>query len=68
MSQPQVDLDNDRLMTTEEVAKFFNVKPLTIRDWITNGKLKATKLNGYWRVWQSDVIKLAQERYGAYGS
>lgn len=53
-------------MTTEQVAEFFNVKPLTIRDWITTGKLKATKINGYWRVWYSDVMTLAQEKYGAH--
>lgn len=58
--------DADRLMTTEQVAEFFNVKPLTIRDWITTGKLKATKINGYWRVWYSDVMTLAQEKYGAH--
>jgi excisionase family DNA binding protein len=58
--------DQERLMKVSDVAQLFDVKPATIREWITEGKLKGTKIGKghYWRVYASSVIALAQERHG----
>ncbi len=55
------------LMRTTEVAKFFGVTVPTIRKWIEDGEIKATRVAGFHRIWRSDVIKLAQEKYGYEG-
>jgi putative resolvase len=39
-----------RFYTTDEVAEMFSVTNYTVRDWIREGKLKAVKINGYWRI------------------
>lgn len=56
--------DDDPLMTVNEVAKFFSLKPSTIRRWIRDEKLKAVKINNYYRVRRSVVHAMAQEMYG----
>lgn len=64
MTTPILDPDNDRMMTVEEVATFFSVTKHTVRaEWIKNGQLKATKLNGQWRILKSEVIRFAKELY-----
>jgi excisionase family DNA binding protein len=64
MSLPQVDPDNDRLMTVDEVAKFFSVTKYTVRMWIKDGELPARKLNNKWRILKSEVVKFAQKNWG----
>ena len=34
----------------EEVSEQFNVKQATVRKWLREGKLKALKLGGLWRI------------------
>jgi len=34
----------------EEVGRQYNVKPVTVRKWIREGKLKALRLGGLWRI------------------
>ncbi len=34
----------------EEVSEQINVKQATVRKWIREGKLKALKLGGLWRI------------------
>ena len=36
----------ENLLTCEQAAEQFNVKAITVRDWIKVGKLRAAKLNG----------------------
>jgi len=34
----------------EEIGRQYNVKPVTVRKWIREGKLKALRLGGLWRI------------------
>lgn len=45
--------------TVNEVAELFKLKPVTIRSWITRGKLKKTQLNKWTvRIHKDEVIRL----------
>jgi excisionase family DNA binding protein len=49
-----------------DVAKMFNVKPATVRIWLSNGTLSGIKIGSghYWRIPEDSVTKLAERRYG----
>jgi excisionase family DNA binding protein len=64
MTEPVIDPDTDRFMAVKEVAAFFDVRMFTIREWITDGKIKAVKVNGRWKILKSEVIRYANELYG----
>lgn len=53
-----------RWMTVKEAAAFFEVQPLTIREWCRTGRLKATRPGRAWRIRPQDVYDLAQIKYG----
>lgn len=58
-------LQEDPIMTINEVAEMFAVKPLTVRAWIKAGKLKAVKFNNHsWKVRESEVKRYAQLTLG----
>lgn len=59
-----VDPDTDRYMTVKEIATFFAVKEITVREWLRDGKLTGKKNNDRWRVLKSEVVRYAQELYG----
>ena len=45
--------------TVNEVAELFNLKPVTIRSWITRGKLKKVQLNKWTvRIHKDEVVRL----------
>jgi len=46
------------MKTVNEVAKIFNVKPLTIRRWIESGRLKAVKIVGSVRISEEEIERL----------
>lgn len=51
-----------RLMTPEEVAKYFVVHPRTIRRWYKDGKLKGMKLSpGTTRIFERSVQELIKK-------
>ena len=53
------------LMTVAEVAEFFGVQPLTIREWCRNGRFPgAFKLGRSWKIKRESVYALAQLKYG----
>lgn len=55
-------------MTVEQIARFFQVAPYTVRAWLKgdNPKISGTKLAGSrWRVRRSEVLRFANEQYGA---
>jgi len=39
-----------RYFSTDEIAEMYNLKPVTIRNWINSGKLRAVKLGHLWRI------------------
>lgn len=63
--QPDVGTP-DSLMKVSDVAKLFDVKPATVRDWLKDGSLEGMKIGQghYWRVYASSVRELAQRKYG----
>lgn len=44
--------------TVKETAAIFGVKPLTIRRWITDGKLRAVKIVGSVRITDEEIERL----------
>jgi excisionase family DNA binding protein len=54
----------DPLYPTTRVAETLGVTAETVRDWIAQGKIEGVKINGYWRVRRSEVIRLANAQHG----
>lgn len=54
--------------TTQEAASILKIAPRTIREWITNGYIKAFKLNpktkSVLRIPMSEVDRVLRERNG----
>jgi excisionase family DNA binding protein len=59
------DDDLEKLMPTDQVADLFSVTPETVRNWITRGLIKGVKVNGYWRIPRSEVVRFAKSKYGS---
>ena len=57
--------EDDPFLSPGKVAKIFDVKDYTVREWIDQGKLKAIKIAGRWRIQQSEITRFANEKYGA---
>ena len=53
-------VNNDKLMTVQDVADFLQVQPLQVRTYINMGKLKAYKMGdskkSEWRIWYTDLL------------
>jgi predicted site-specific integrase-resolvase len=47
------------------VAEIFDVKPRTIHSWIKQGKMIGEKINGRWRVAESEIRRQGNMRHGA---
>jgi excisionase family DNA binding protein len=54
----------DPLYTTESTAKIFAVTVQTIQDWIHAEKIGAMKVNGYWRIPRSEILRVSNDRHG----
>jgi excisionase family DNA binding protein len=53
----------DELMTTEEIAQELKYHIETVRKWIREGKLKATRINRKeYRVRRSELEKFLEEK------
>lgn len=60
------DILSDRMLKTSEVARIFDVKVYTVRQWIRDGRMSAVETaTGRYRVKESEVKRFANERYGA---
>jgi excisionase family DNA binding protein len=57
--------EEDPLLTLKQIAKIFSVHPTTVHTWIKAGKLKAIKPGGELRIQQSEMVRFANEKYGA---
>lgn len=51
--------------TVREVAEALNVLPDTIRKWINDGKLQATKFNRSFIISKEEAERVIKERKGA---
>ncbi len=54
---------NNKLLTTEEVAEILRVKPITVRTYISRGELAAVELGGSYRIYQKDLDEFIRQRY-----
>lgn len=63
---PEKGVVFEKLYKSSEVAELFGVTIETVRTWLKDGSLKGIKIgNGYnWRISESEVIKLANGKYG----
>lgn len=55
---------DDPLLSPSTVAKLFDVKSYTVRKWIEEGKLDATKIGNRWRIRHSEMVRFANTQYG----
>lgn len=53
-----------KLYTVSEAAALFSINDASMRKWISEGKIRAGKVNGQWRIKHSDVVKLINESFG----
>lgn len=50
---------------TPKVASILGLSVETVGDWIKAGKIQdAKKINGYWYVPRSEVLRIVNERHG----
>lgn len=54
--------------TIRQAADDLGVKVRTIRAWIAEGKLKATKNGKYWLISSEDIQKFSDEKYSQFGA
>ena len=51
------------MVTVQEVANYFTVCSMTIYKAIKDGKIKAVKLGGSWRISKEEFERLKEEGY-----
>ena len=52
----------DKIMNVEQLAKFFGVSDQTIWRWCKSGKLPAFKIGSQWKIRQSDLNKIINQK------
>jgi excisionase family DNA binding protein len=52
----------DKILNVEELAKFFGVSNQTIWRWCKSGKLPAFKIGSQWKIRQSDINKIINQK------
>ena len=63
MTEPKSVVD-DPFLGVDRVARIFDVSPYTVRQWIKDKEMEATKINNKWKVRESEVNRFAQKEYG----
>lgn len=58
------ELAEDPFVGVARLAEIFDVKALTIRRWLNGGKLRGVRINGHWKVRESEVNRFVEELYG----
>jgi excisionase family DNA binding protein len=53
---------DDKILNVEELAKFFGVSPQTIWRWCKMGKIPAFKIGAQWKIRQSDLNKIINQK------
>ena len=53
---------DDKIMGVEALAKFFGVSNQTIWRWCKAGKLPAFKIGAQWKIRQSDLKKIINQK------
>ncbi len=52
----------DKILNVEELAQFFGVSNQTIWRWCKSGKLPAFKIGSQWKIRQSDINKIINQK------
>ncbi|HEX5429513.1 MAG TPA: helix-turn-helix domain-containing protein [Patescibacteria group bacterium] len=53
---------DDKILNVEELAKFFGVSAPTIWRWCKMGKIPAFKIGSQWKIRQSDLNKIINQK------
>ena len=59
------DPTKEQFYPVSAVAQMFHVKALTIREWIESGKIKAVKPARAWLIPHSEIVRVANLKYGS---
>ncbi len=62
---PYMQGKDDKIMNVEELAAFFGVSNQTIWRWCKSGKLPAFKIGSQWKIRQSDINKIINQKITA---
>ncbi|MEW6170514.1 MAG: helix-turn-helix domain-containing protein [Candidatus Omnitrophota bacterium] len=57
-------IDQESLMTIEDLALYLKVKKRTIYDWLKRGKIPAAKVIGQWRFRREKIDKWIEHKIG----
>ena len=49
------DMDELTPFTPEEVAEILRISPVTIKDWLRQGRIRGVKIGKEWRVFKKDL-------------
>ncbi len=55
-------MNNDEILTAEEVGAFLKIKPRSIRYLAKSNQLKGTKIGRAWRFKKSDILALFEKK------
>lgn len=63
----QQDAVDEVFLKVSDVARKFDVKPATVREWLKTGELRGVKIGSghYWRIPKSAATELANRKYGS---
>jgi excisionase family DNA binding protein len=53
---------DDKILGVEQLAKFFGVSDQTIWRWCKSGKLPAFKIGSQWKIRQSDLNRIINQK------
>lgn len=54
----------DKIIGVSELAKFFGVSDQTIWRWCKSGKIPSFKIGGQWKIRQSDLNRIINQKVG----
>lgn len=57
-----MEIDQDKMFTTEEIASMLKVKSATVRRWIREGDLAAYRIGQNWRVSGAQIFEFLEKR------
>lgn len=60
----QMRADPNRFCGINEISRFFDVQPYTVRVWLKAGKMNPIKHGNRWKVRYSDMLEYSRELYG----
>ncbi|MEK9180970.1 MAG: helix-turn-helix domain-containing protein [Patescibacteria group bacterium] len=52
----------DKILNAEQIAKFFGVSRKTVWEWCKHGKLPAFKIGKEWKIRQSDLQRMMNQK------